>query len=144
MSTQNPGMNGHQADRQEHDLAARTAAPVVPVTPNEPDLPSSGSSGPNSETTKEHAHEVGYGRPPKAHQFPPGQSGNPGGKPKKPFVTGELEDVFSELRTVKFGGTERKVSLVAAIILKQCEKALEGNNGSAESIFKKAPKSSAF
>jgi len=66
------------------------------------------------------------------------------GNQKRPFVTGELEDVFSELRTVKFGGTERKVSLVAAIILKQCEKALEGNNGSAESIFKKAPKSSAF
>lgn len=28
------------------------------------------------------AHEVGYGKPPKARQFKPGQSGNPKGRPK--------------------------------------------------------------
>ena len=28
-------------------------------------------------------YEVGYAKPPKAHQFKPGQSGNPSGRPKK-------------------------------------------------------------
>ena len=28
-------------------------------------------------------YEVGYGKPPKAHRFPKGQSGNPAGRPKK-------------------------------------------------------------
>ena len=28
------------------------------------------------------AGEVGYGKPPKAHQFKPGQSGNPKGRPR--------------------------------------------------------------
>ncbi len=28
--------------------------------------------------------EVGFGRPPKQHQFKPGQSGNPRGRPPKP------------------------------------------------------------
>ncbi len=27
-------------------------------------------------------YKVGYGKPPKAHQFKPGQSGNPKGRPK--------------------------------------------------------------
>ena len=30
----------------------------------------------------EESYEVGYGRPPKAHQFPKGCSGNPKGRPK--------------------------------------------------------------
>ena len=83
--------------------------------------------------------EFGYGRPPKASQFKPGQSGNPGGRPKgKPDVRREIEDVLSELVLVNFGGEERRISLVAAVMLKQCEKALEGNHRSAESILKKA------
>lgn len=32
----------------------------------------------------ERAYDVGYEKPPKAHQFKPGQSGNPKGRPKKP------------------------------------------------------------
>lgn len=35
------------------------------------------------EPPKDQSYEVGYGRPPKAHRFKPGQSGNPRGRPKK-------------------------------------------------------------
>ena len=45
---------------------------------------------------------------------------------------------MTELVTVNFGGTERSLSVFAAVILKQCEKALEGNDRSAESIVKRA------
>lgn len=33
-------------------------------------------------TDREPPYEVGYGRPPRRHQFKPGQSGNPRGRPK--------------------------------------------------------------
>lgn len=37
--------------------------------------------GNNKENQKD--YEVGYKRPPREHQFKPGQSGNPKGRPKK-------------------------------------------------------------
>ena len=45
-------------------------------------------------------HRVGYGRPPKEHQFQPGQSGNPFGRPKgarsfKSDLRDELGEVIS-------------------------------------------------
>ncbi len=38
-------------------------------------------------------YKVGYGKPPKEHQFQPGQSGNPGGRPRK---IKEAEDILLE------------------------------------------------
>jgi hypothetical protein len=40
-------------------------------------------------------YEVGYGKPPKDHQFQPGQSGNPGGR--KPGSRGLKTDLNAEL-----------------------------------------------
>lgn len=36
----------------------------------------------NSAENKDNTGKVGYGKPPVEHQFKPGQSGNPGGRPK--------------------------------------------------------------
>jgi len=43
--------------------------------------------------------EVGYKKPPKEHQFKPGQSGNPGGRPKgslKDYVKRKLAEMSEE------------------------------------------------
>ena len=105
-------MNGHKPNGPEHHVD-QTAAPIGPATADgEPSVIGSGSTNQNSEPMEE---RVGYGRPPKASQFKPGQSGNPGGRPKgKPDVRREIEDVLSELVLVNFGGEERRMSLVAA------------------------------
>lgn len=44
-------------------------------------------------------YEVGYGRPPKATQFKPGQSGNPKGRPRKDYD--DLRHELAELTPSK-------------------------------------------
>src|SRR6185312_13136795 len=60
-----------------------------------------------------HNEEVGFGRPPKQHQFKPGQSGNPKGRPPKPKY-GSAEDALArvahEKRTVRTTKGTRLVS----------------------------------
>ena len=43
-------------------------------------------------------YEVGYGKPPREHQFPPGRSGNPGGRKKG--SRGLKTDLHAELSSV--------------------------------------------
>ena len=69
-----------------------------------------------------HDHKVGYGKPPAAHRFKKGRSGNPGGRPKgakssEPALSGErlkaivLEEAY---RPVTVGEGDRKVTLPIA------------------------------
>jgi hypothetical protein len=71
---------------------------------------------------------VGYGRPPKAHQFKPGQSGNPEGKRKgaKSEAT-LLREILGRKVTVRQGDKARKIPLLEAILLKAAEEALHGD-----------------
>ena len=68
---------------------------------------------------------VGYGRPPKEHQFKPGRSGNPKGRPKGSKNEATIwRDVLSKRIPIREGGTSRKVSVLEAMIMKYIERAL--------------------
>lgn len=73
---------------------------------------------------------TGYGRPPKNRQFPPGTSGNPGGRPKK--VKPAALDLFEEEIPVREGGKEKRMQPKEVALRKILTKAL---NGDAKSIF---------
>jgi hypothetical protein len=70
------------------------------------------SSSQGRTAPKRVAREVGYGRPPQAHRFKPGQSGNPRGRPKgaKNEAT-ILRDLLNRKIDVREGGRVRKITL---------------------------------
>ena len=87
-------------------------------------------------TENEKADTVGYKRPPREHQFRPGQSGNPSGRPKgaRNFKT-ELREELSELVTVRDGDREIEVSKQRALIRSVVAAAIDGNQRAAASVL---------
>lgn len=73
-------------------------------------------------------YEVGYGRPPKQSRFQPGQSGNPGGRPKgaKGFNASVKRELEAKI-TVSEGGTQKVISKGEAVAKRLMEKALKGD-----------------
>jgi hypothetical protein len=72
--------------------------------------------------------EVGYGKPPRRHQFKPGQSGNPKGRKKgvKNEIT-ILQELFQHKVALNERGKTRKIILLEAILRKVAEDCLRGN-----------------
>jgi Family of unknown function (DUF5681) len=58
-------------------------------------------SVPEQEGRSSDGYKVGPGRPPREHQFKPGQSGNPGGRPKGSGVTGALRALLEQAHNGK-------------------------------------------
>jgi Family of unknown function (DUF5681) len=87
-------------------------------------------------TENEKADTVGYKRPPREHQFRPGQSGNPSGRPKgaRNFKS-ELREELSELVTVRDGDQEIEVSKQRALIKSLVAAAIEGKQRAAASVL---------
>jgi hypothetical protein len=81
---------------------------------------------------KDDASDVGYGRPPRAHQFKPGQSGNPKGRPRgaKNEAT-ILHELLYRKIPVRQGGKTRRITVLEAILLRFTEDCLKGNTKSA-------------
>jgi hypothetical protein len=73
-------------------------------------------------------YEVGYGRPPRAHQFKPGESGNARGRPKgaKSEAT-ILQALLNRKIEIREGGRVRKITVHEAILLRCVDDALKGN-----------------
>jgi Family of unknown function (DUF5681) len=73
-------------------------------------------------------YEVGYGRPPKEHQFKPGRSGNPKGRPKGAQNEATiLVNLLNRKIEIREAGRTRKVSVLEAVLLRFAEEALRGN-----------------
>lgn len=72
-------------------------------------------------------YEVGYKRPPREHQFKPGQSGNPKGRPKKNnnFAEDVLEEM-SEMITVQENGKLKKITKKRALAKRLIADSLSG------------------
>jgi hypothetical protein len=87
---------------------------------------------------------VGYCQPPRAHQFKPGRSGNPRGRPKgaKNEAT-ILSELLNRRVTVREGGNSRKISILEAILLRFTEDALKGNVKTATFLFNRYAATSA-
>jgi Family of unknown function (DUF5681) len=94
--------------------------------------------------SEENCYEVGYGKPPVATRFKKGQSGNPGGRPKK--IAPELnpgkilQSVDNEELIVKIDGKGIRM-LKAEIYFRQLfNKAMKGSLPEARLIAKMAAK----
>jgi hypothetical protein len=81
---------------------------------------------------------VGYGKPPRQHQFQPGQSGNSKGRPKGAKSTSTLlRETLDRKIKVRTGATVRKVSVREAIMIRLAEAALKGDIKSAHFLLQR-------
>jgi hypothetical protein len=95
------------------------------------DKPEGGEQPPTPET-----YTVGYGRPPREHQFKPKQSGNPKGRPKgvKNLRT-DLEEELAERVELTEGGRLRKLTKQRALIKAQVNRGIARDARAADRIF---------
>lgn len=81
---------------------------------------------------------VGYSKPPLHTRFQPGQSGNPGGRPKKTSIS-FTESFNKELNTrilVTEGGKQQRITKRDAIVKQQTNKAVQGDPKAAALVIK--------
>jgi hypothetical protein len=91
------------------------------------------------ETTKKPA-PVGYGHPPKAHQYKPGHSGNPKGRPKgvKNLSTDVAEELAEKIPVTEHGKSY-KITKQRALIKTLVAKGLKGDMRAAAQIIGLTP-----
>lgn len=81
-------------------------------------------------------YPVGYGKPPKEHQFKKGQSGNPNGRPKG---SKNLDTVFMNALwdpvSVTEGNRTRSMSTAEALVKRLLHKAMNGHLPSLRLVF---------
>lgn len=75
---------------------------------------------------------VGFGRPPRSHQFRPGQSGNPRGRPRGAKSESTLlRDILGRKIRHQTGDRGRMISILEGILLRMADQALRGEIKSA-------------
>lgn len=100
----------------------------IPKSPKKP--------GKSKDSNKGGDYEIGYGKPPKAHQFKSGQSGYPTGREKgsKNLKT-DLEEELAERFEVTEAGRKKKISKQRGMLKAHIGKAIRGDSRSANIIF---------
>jgi hypothetical protein len=86
-------------------------------------------------------YEVGYGRPPAAGRFKPGQSGNPNGRPRRrkkamPAIFALLCESLQQKIRVEQNGRSRDITVLNAIVQRITHAALKGDLKAIEFIFR--------
>src|SRR5690606_26810715 len=77
---------------------------------------------------KQKNYTVGYGRPPEATRFKPGQSGNPKGRRKGVKSIGTiLEEIIRQLVTVTEGQKKRRLSVLEVALRRLANDAMRGD-----------------
>lgn len=85
-------------------------------------------------------YEVGYGRPPKATQFKPGQSGCPTGRPKgSKSVQTLFNEALREQLEIQERGILRKMTASEVIVKRLVNEAMKGNLKTAEFVLARMP-----
>ena len=81
-------------------------------------------------------YEVGYKRPPREHQFKPGQSGNPKGRPKKnKSFSEDIKDEMKELIQIQEQGKLKKITKQTALVKRVVTDALSGKTSAIKLLF---------
>ena len=73
---------------------------------------------------KDADYDVGYGKPPKAHQFPKGTSGNPAGAPSKRKRV-DVAAILNEPLVVKASGVSQKMPAFEVGVRRLVERGLK-------------------
>lgn len=90
-----------------------------------------------SKRTSTDDEKIGPGCPPRNSQFQPGQSGNPGGRPKKERDLGKLVNrVLDETVTVTENGERMKVTKRELIARSMVNDAARGNLRAVEALVR--------
>ncbi|MCC6786759.1 MAG: hypothetical protein IT547_02890 [Hyphomonadaceae bacterium] len=73
--------------------------------------------------------QVGYGRPPAAHRFRPGLSGNPSGRQRgSRNLRTDLSEELSEMITVQEAGQMSRLTKQRALVKRLCAQSLSGDH----------------
>ena len=73
-------------------------------------------------------YEVGYGKPPKANQFPKGKSGNPSGRPRKQKTAAQLTEELSKRKVnVTDAGKQVRMTTLEVMVKQVGQKAMQGD-----------------
>lgn len=95
-------------------------------------------SRPKSGSPSDIPYETGYGRPPKRHQFKPGQSGNREGRRKgrKNNAT-LLREILDRKISIRVEGKIRKLSIREVMLTRFAEAGLKGDIKSASYLLQR-------
>ncbi len=77
---------------------------------------------------KDTSYEIGYGKPPKQHQFKSGVSGNRKGRPRgSKNVHTLLNEILNQNITIKENGKPLRISKKAALLVQLVNKGVKGD-----------------